>query len=184
MHCPVARARQINRISAWLLLGLSIAWLLWSVLQLGGVFWLDRLDTPAWLAEMASSGLLGWLVEHALALSTLQLLACLPCVLVGLGMLRLHDAARSGFIVLLLLTAALNLASLPLLDRLLIDLVHGMARVEDSMDAADAMRELAPVRAQLWVGTGVPVLALVAAHGWLAWRYAQADMRTLYRGHG
>ena len=183
---PASQAPLINRSCAWLLLGLSGLTLAWSVCQLAAVVWLARIVPPGWLAVLQplDTGLIAWLVDHATSLSVLQLLSCLPCIAIGVGMLRHAEAARIGFIVLLLASAVLNLASLPLLDRIVVDLATTLAMAGGDFDAATLQRELVPVRAQIWIGTGMPLLALGAVHGWLAWRFAATDMRALYRRAG
>lgn len=180
---PASPASQLNRVCAWLLLGLSVLTALWSVGQLGAALAMDHYGAQQWLAShgLMTSGLLGWVVAHASALSALQLLSCLPCIAIALGMLRGNNWARLGFIALLLLTAVLNLATLPLLDRLLMDLLTPMlAQIADSGDASELITELRDARIMLWVSSGLPLLALSAIHVWLARRFDHADIRALF----
>ncbi len=180
---PASPASQLNRVCAWLLLGLSVLTALWSVGQLGAALAMDHYGAQQWLAShgLMTSGLLGWVVAHASALSALQLLSCLPCIAIAVGMLRGNNWARLGFIALLLLTAVLNLATLPLLDRLLMDLLTPMlAQIADSGDASELITELRDARIMLWVSSGLPLLALSAIHVWLARRFVRADIRALF----
>ena len=185
---PASPASQLNRVCAWLLLGLSVLTALWSIGQLGAalaeaaVKAADGCDGVLLASHgLMTSGLLGWVVAHASALSALQLLSCLPCIAIALGMLRGNNWARLGFIALLLLTAVLNLATLPLLDRLLMDLLTPMlAQIADSGDASELITELRDARIMLWVSSGLPLLALSAIHVWLARRFDRADIRALF----
>jgi hypothetical protein len=179
-----AHAEQLNRISAWLLMGMSVLTLLWAVLQLGAALAMDFYDVRHWLSarNMLADGLLGWLITHFTGLSVALLLSCLPCLAVAAGMLKQRNWARQGFIALLLLSAALNLASLPLLDRLLLDLLSPvlLTASDNGGDFSQMYAELRDVRAMLWISSGLPLLALSAIHVWLARRFNQADMRQLF----
>lgn len=181
-----AQAGKLNRYCAWALLVLSLLTLIWSVFQLAGAYALQAYDAHSWLAayNLAPSGLLGWLLAHAVSLSALQLLSCLPCVAIAIGLLRGHNAARLGFIALLLLTALLNLAALPLMDRLMMDMLNMLlaqsSGFSSQADLAQVTAELRDTRIMLWVSSLLPILALSAIHLWLAHRYNQADMRKLF----
>jgi hypothetical protein len=181
-----AQAGQLNRFCAWTLLVLSLLTLLWSVCQLVGVLALDAWDVRTWLAShnLVPGGLLGWIAAHATTLSALQLLSCVPCVAIAMGMLGKRQWARAGFIVLLLLTAALNLAVVPLMDRLLMDMLDMLlaqsSEFSNQDDLAQIRGELRDTRIMLWVSSALPILALSAIHVWLALRYHKADMRQLF----
>ena len=97
---PASPASQLNRVCAWLLLGLSVLTALWSVGQLGAALAMDHYGAQQWLAShgLMTSGLLGWVFkdssplfatagEAALgvplfgkgaAIKDLQAVACLP----------------------------------------------------------------------------------------------------------
>ena len=181
-----AQAGQLNRICAWTLLVLSVLTLVWSVFQLLGVLALEAWDVRSWFAtyNLVPSGLLGWIAAHATGLSALQLLSCLPCVAIAAGMLRGRNWARRGFIALLLLTALLNLAAVPLMDRLLMDMLDMLlaqsGEFSSQDDLAQIKSELRDTRIMLWVSSSLPILALSAIHVWLAQRYRKADMRALF----
>lgn len=187
-----AQAGPLNRYCAWSLLVLSVLTLIWSVFQLGAAIALDTGDVRGWLAghNLVARGLPGWLLAHGVGLSTLQLLSCLPCVAIAVDMLRGRGWARRSFIALLLVTAVINLASVPLMDRLLLDLVQMLLVQDAGLDMERTLHELRDVRIMLWVSSLVPLAALSALHVWLAQRYCKADMRAVYRaalapaGHG
>lgn len=176
------QASSINQISAWLLLLLSVFSLGMGLAMIGGVAWLRQADLPAELTGLvvAPVGLLGWLWEHALGLSCLLVVSCLPCVAVSIGMLRRIGWARVGFIVLLLATAIGNLALVPLLDRVLVDLSHAMFQDLSAADLDGLMQQMRRARVQLGMTTAASCLGVGAVHVWLAWRFARADMRALY----
>ena len=181
-----AQAGQLNRYCAWALLVLSVLTLVWSMCQLAGAMMLEAWDARAWLAghNVVASGLLGWLLSHAVSLSWLQLLSCFPCLAIAAGMLRMRNWARQGFIALLLITAVLNLAVLPLMDRLLMDMIQMISSHADALDVADsyaeAYEQLRHTRIMIWLSSLLPLLALSGIHVWLAMRYRKADMRTLF----
>lgn len=178
-----AQAGQLNRLCAWTLLVLSVLTLLWSVFQLAGAMALEAWDARQWMAShnLVGTGLFGWLMVHAVSLSALQLASCLPCIGIGIGMLGGRNWARQGFIVLLLLTAVLNLAALPLLDRLFVDLLLSVSSGLPDGDGLDLLAELRDTRIMLWVTSLLPLLALSAIHVWLARRFNKPDMRQLYQ---
>lgn len=121
---------------------------------------------------------LSWLIAHAELLGSMMLLLSLLFLAVSWGLLRRHEWARKGFIVVLVVTALGNFAGLPLTNALFAGL-QAMFPV-DLLRGNEGRELIAQLDLSRWICLimiGLTSLAFVGLHGWLALKLCRADVR-------
>lgn len=156
-------------------LGVLYALAQWAVLMLvpDDFMAVAFADVAQHLPPLPSS--LRWLLDHLDAMAWITLLSALLFLLASWGVLKRNEAARLGFIALMLLGTLMNIASIALL----MQMVEWMNQLGTTLqEHGEAMPGQIQASNAMSMGMGVvSALAFAALHGWIIYKLCTPAVR-------
>jgi hypothetical protein len=151
----------------------------WAVLMVVPDDFLERAFASASAELPPLPSMLRWLLDHLDAMAWLTLASSVLFLVVSWGVLKRNDAARLGFIVIMVLGTLMNFASIVLLLQVLdwINQIGTSLQVEGQgmpgqMQASNAVS----------MGMGViSALAFAALHGWIIYKLCTPAVRAEFK---
>lgn len=170
----------LGKISILLgVLGMVYAIGQWAVLMVLPDDFLARAFATASAELPPLPSMLRWLLDHLDAMAWLTLVSSVLFLVVSWGVLKRNDAARLGFIAIMVLGTLMNFASIVLLMQLLdwVNQIGTSLQVEGQgmpgqMQASNAVS----------MGMGViSALAFAALHGWIIYKLCTPAVRAEFK---
>lgn len=177
---PPDAARAFVDVTAKLVLVMAALSVLYCVLQLGVILLLGAAGVGDSLRalNLPLSASMSWLIAHAGSLGSMMLLLSLLFLAVSWGLLRRHEWARRGFIVVLVVTALANFAGLPLTNALFAGLQAMFpADMLHSPEGRELVAQLDISRWTCLILIGLTSLVFSGLHGWLGWKFCRPEIR-------